>query len=1091
MKRRTEFCWQEVGIACMFVAWFVVLFRNFNVRAMWSFGDLLPFPVTYKQGIDAFLTNWQPQSLGNAIPRTPLLVVFGALQLLLGNNGSLAQKVLYLSLLPVGSAFMYWFLGQLTSSRVARVVGTFVFTANPVINGEFVGGAVGLLFSYALLPLVIRWTLIVARRPRDFASWIGLSLLVLLDGWITPHVMPLLSVTMLLTWCFARIGDSERISLRDLVPRVAFLGAAAALLYAWFFYESPLVGAVASLPVESLIGEVRINYSTNNAESILRLAYWSFLLQPLGYAYSTPLTALGFSLPILAFSAFLQRATPKPLYVAFSALSLGIVAFIWLAHVGLLNGIFATFPLLFIYRGPTMPLYFLVFSYAVQATISTSVLTPRSDSEFRLFRYLRTRIASLSKTTGRSPVPGKRTVIMLVALAMLASSLYITPMLDGTMGLRETRGSNYTVNAELQNIASWVQTRRQSEGFFRTLWVPLTYEDYNALVWLDPYIFGAPLGASVYGYPSLQFITNTLDILCSNSTTSIGVLLREASVKYVILNLGSSASGPCSQSGGLPYGSPDAYRNLLNSQADLKEIEVQPTFIAFLNLDFRLRVTVSGSPLLVLNMPETSVAPASQELPPNLLTNPEFAQNGSGWNKWLPQFISFEEVEGTSSMTAALTRPAHSDIPQTWVPEMWELLPARSGSWYRLSFEARSVNALNISVRITWFSSPGRMNPLGVVSVLVPSGSMTDIERWSNVGTTVQAPGGSSYLSVEFQGGFNFDASKASVVWYRRPAIHRVFTAGQPPATDEGIALLASELPLSKTNRPPLLIVHTAEELEAAMAATGSVGPIVYVNNPWQRSNLATLTGSSIARATFMSSAIGILQVQTGNWSQTNDPLYSANVMAGASGNASGFLNLTGLDLRASTIWIRGAFIGTLTFFAPNAKSINGSTMVFGWFPLEVNSPVSSVPFQFKGLDLWLEAFVIQPINGSAFWPARGSLPLEESNEFGSDFTIHVRGAGPATVILSDSYDSGWRAEVGAAPMTHLRSAFGFNVFTLNSVPGNATIHIFYASQSTRNVILFVTVAFIAVGISWIVLSQRARLFRIFGSSHHSNSRRR
>lgn len=1092
MRSRTKFWWPEFGIASLLAAWFIVLFRNLNLNMMWSFGDLPPFPATYDQGIQTFVTSWQSQSLGNAIPRTPLLVVFGALQLLLGNDGSLAQKVLYLSLLPIGSAFMYWSLGQLTSSRMARFVGAFIFVANPVINGEFVGGAVGLLFCYALLPLIVKWTLTVAWKPREFAPWIRLSLLVLAYAWITPQVMPLLAVTMFLAWCSARVEGGARISIRDLAPRLAFLCGTLVLLYAWFFFESPLGGAVASLPVGSLLGEVRINYSMNTTEGILRLAYWSFVLQPLGYAFPTPLTALGFFLPILAFSGFLQRTMRRPLYLAFSVLSLGMIGFIALAHSGFLNGVFAAFPLLFIYRGPTMPLYFLVFSYAIQATISISDWTEHSAGEFRLFSYIRGRLTNLRKSTKEPSTSGRRPVIALVTLSMLAGALYVSPMLDGTVGLSATRGNNYVVSAELSDIAEWVQVRRQSEGFFRTLWVPLTFEDYNALSWIDPYIFAVPLGARVYGYPNLDFISNTLEMLCSSSTTSIGVLLGEASVKYVILNLASSSTGSCSENGGLPSGSPTVYHSLLNSQTDLKPVAFQSTFIAYVNLHFQPRVTISGNPLIILNGPETEVMPVEQRLSPNLLTNPEFQQNGSGWNAWLPQFISYEEVNGTSPMLVALIRPADANIPQTWVPEVWQLLPAAGESWYNLSFEARLTNAVSTSVRLTWFPNAERVNALGTVSIAVPSGSPTDVGGWSMVTETVRAPSGSNYLSVEFQGGFSLDGINPSVVMYHRPAIYRVSRAGQPPATDEAVALLASELPFSEGNRPPLLVVSSRDELEGTKAATGTVHAIVYVNNPEERSNIAALAGPSIHGATFMSSAVGILQVESGSWYEASDPVYTANVMAVARSNASGYLNLTGLNLGASTIWIRGVVDGKVTF-SEDGKSerISDSSSEFSWYRLNMTLPVDSIPFQFEGMFLSLAAFVIQPINESALWLTGRSRLSVESNEFGSDLSIRAEGGGPTTVFLRDSFDQGWQAIVASQPMTHLRSAFGFNIFTLASPPSNATIHIFHVVQETRNAILVVTSAFVAMGVAWIVVSERARIQRVISLILHPLGRNR
>ncbi len=1041
---------------------------------MWSFGDLPPFPTSYSQAVESFLSAWQPQSLGNSIPRTPLLLLFAAVQFLLGDNGILAQKVFYLSLLPLSMATMYHLLSQFLGSRIARSLGAFFFVTNPIIGGEFVGGAVGLLFCYALLPLLIESVIGTLRRPRDSIPWVGLSLFVLLYGWITPQLLPLLLVTILFIWVFMWKRLKVSVPLRAKIPRVAYFSASLLLLYAWFFFGSPLSTAVVSLPIRNLLGEVSINYSANDLQTTLRLGYWSFLLQPLGYTESTLSNGLGFALPLLAFSGLLGPSKSRPLYFAFSVLSVSILAVVSLVRAGVFEGLFRLLPVLFIYRGPTMPLYFLSFSYAMLAAISADTWIERSGRKFHaskvhppsIGKINISRLSLLTRTRGI-------TAIALI-LITLSSVVYSAPILDGTMGQGATRNNHYATDSRLYEATNWIQGARASQGFFRTLWVPLTFQDYNALSWIDPYVFALPLGANVYGYPSRDLISGVLSLLCSSSTTSIGVLLGEASVKYVILDLGSPSTGNCSENGGLPSGAPTLYHFLLDNQEDLHQIEVMSGFIIYLNLDFAPRVATATQLLPTLNLEDGTNPPVWKRVSGNLLLNPGFQNNATDWNPWLKDLISYQFEGGTQSATATMTRPADGGLSSTWVPELWQVIPVTSGSQYEISSQVSSSNSRGFHVQVSWFKDADRSLRIDTESLAVTSSNESQPWTWSSISGTFLAPWGARFLLIELLGGFSFDGANPAIVSYRAPSVYEIFEETQPTISDLGFLLLASQLPFAKKQIPPLLISHTWEDLASTSLSLGLKEGLVYVNNPEGRNQAGDVAAQSNISLTYVTSALAVLQVGDGNWHQSGNPVYSPYKIANGTGTASGALNFSGLNLGPSRIWIHGIVNGNLFLSISNySLQISDSTGLAKWYAINLTSTPAIIPFQFSGALLSIQGFIAEPTWSKSVWNDNSQLSYRVDEESVSNFTVQVSVSVPFFLIFRDSYDTYWRAEINSQPLDHRMSAVGFNIFVSRTGFGQTVVHLLYSGQTKTTITLLGFAVFILIGIAWIAIARK------------------
>jgi hypothetical protein len=1059
------------------LTWFSFLYRGLPIASMWTFGDLLPFPQSYDQTLRAFVIVWQSQSLGNAIPRTPLLLVWGILQFLLGNNGILAQKVFYLSLLPLSMATMYRLLSQNLKSHIAPIIGAFLYVANPVVNGEFDGGAAGLLFCYALLPLIAGFAINVARRPQRVSSWVILSFVLLLLGWTSPQLLPL-SVAMILTiWLFMWRHSGTHISFRPLLPRVGYLLSGFVLLYVWFLFGTPLGVALGSLPVQSLLGQVTINYSQNNVETTLRLGYWSFLLQPLGYAGLTTRNLLGLALPILCFSGFLARSTSKPLFYAFSALSLALLAFISLTQAGILNPLFILVPTLFIYRGPTMPLYLLSLSYSVLAAFSFDGWTSTTLVRQRIRNSTSgNHNSELDPPNARFPVKRIIKTILLAGL-VLSSLVYVSPMLDGTIGLQATRNDQITVGQSLSAVAAWINEARASDGFFRTLWVPITAQEYSALSWLDPDIFALPLGADVYGYPNYDLIINTLDLLCGDSTNSIGVLLGEASVKYVILNTNSSSEGDCSANGGLPAGNPALFKVLLADQNDLRPITTISGFVIYLNLDFLPRVTVTTAATALLDAQSNPNSTTPVRISANLLSNPGLLNNASDWNLWLGTLISFQSQNNATSATATLTRPTSNPFPSSWVPELWQVLPVDAGEQYEVGVQTRAYDTSSAHVQISWFEYANRSFLVGTTGLNISPVTSVQLQTWSLVSGVFLAPKHARFLLVELLDGFSDNGYSSSIVSYMNPFVYGVFSNSQPPTSDEGVFLLANRYYISQEEQPLFMFANTTEQLSSASSTLGTKQTLVYINNrqDWKESSI--LLGQNSVDTAYLASPVSIILTGFGNWSERADSILSQNEDVGTIGNATGMLDLSGLTSDGPIrIWFYGTLQGDLRFSAlGNSAIISDSSTSAKWYDLNLTSTPSSIPIEFNGTSLSLQSFFIERNAENSASPNFGEVDYSVSNGSSDDISVRLSNKGVSLLTLRDSYDSGWRAQSGSQVLAHAMSSLGFNVFVANVKSTPTIIQVSYAAQSTRIVVFTLFLGFGLIGTLWVIASKRSR----------------
>ncbi|HEY1197125.1 MAG TPA: hypothetical protein VGG32_00135 [Thermoplasmata archaeon] len=108
------------------------------------------------------------------------------------------------------------------------------------------------------------------------------------------------------------------------------------------------------------------------------------------------------------------------------------------------------------------------------------------------------------------------------------------------------------------------------------------------------------------GPRSSEYSTSVLNYLIENHTNRIGVLLGEASVKYVLVDLQANFTGPPTWTWDSLVGASAAFLALLHAQQDLEEVFSSHLFVAFLNLDYQPYVT-GASGVVVFHTGNASV----------------------------------------------------------------------------------------------------------------------------------------------------------------------------------------------------------------------------------------------------------------------------------------------------------------------------------------------------------------------------------------------------------------------------------------------------------------------------------------------------
>ena len=586
-----------------FVAVYAVAYRGFLGNYMLAYGDFSPFPFQATDAFNAFLSAWQPLSRGIVLPQSPILFLEGILILVSCGNPVIAQKVFLFSAMPIALVAMYLFLSRIITSRVSKLVASFVYSVNPATMGNFIGGATGTIFAQALFPLLLISLFDIRRdaiRTRSLLLLAFLTAAIFMFGGGTILLFLLAAVIVFFFQVLVEKGLKHSLMIVGMLFGSLLLFVALTLPLSYSVFGIATRFLPGARPAEALairLADVRAMYGLSTLPNVARLGAED--LYALGFVGSV-WGLLGFILPVLAFFPLLLRydRTRLKYVTTFSIAALSIIFFIYLTHLQVTLGLFEVVPLLLGFPNDSRLILMLALAYSPLIAITFDATLGKLCTVEA--RTVGARLASVR----RSHLKG----VFLCSIIIAALAGYSWPFFVGDMGFSAAGRpvERSVIPPVFYKVGTWLDGRRATEGYFRTLWLPFDYEPTElSLRWIDQDTLSLPLGSTQYvGSPMVGYITFVLNLLCSGRARHIGALLGPLNVKYLIVNGASPQSGEprIITWYKTPYavGDPTKFAAILSKQTDLKLVVSEPDFLVYENEEFVPHVFAHSGAVLVV-----------------------------------------------------------------------------------------------------------------------------------------------------------------------------------------------------------------------------------------------------------------------------------------------------------------------------------------------------------------------------------------------------------------------------------------------------------------------------------------------------------
>lgn len=740
----------RVIAAILVISFFAFLYRGLFIECMFSFGDLRAFTSSW-YSVERYVLAWQPEGLGNSEARPIGEFILGAL-LLLTDKGWLVQRLALLALLPLSLLTMWKFLGLVTESMVGRLIGSFLYSVNPLTLQEFSNGSIGLLTVYAALPIITSSFIIsiVSGRKRGYFSF-GLS--VSIASIFYPHTSLFIALPIVLVFAFVYAVRSSK---RLIITRRIFYALLAGMSMYFLLLLPSAIGLIQDYLVSapalpSLIGaDVHYTYSESSLINLARLlgvAWSGTTLNTLGYLGLSMFGLSTLIIPLFAFSGaglvIYQRKIENPIGLGCITLTVCVIAFAQLTEVGLTIFAFENIPLMAQYRSPVKLVYILSFAYAPLIAVTGSQIE-------RLCGFTRARVASRAHLS--------RTLAALFILAIVGTGtvIGILPFLDGTLALEKTRGSEIYLPERYVYLGRTFGKLRNSVGFFRVLWLPLDYENSIRIGAVDEYAFMMPGGAELRGqrYSSLDFFERALCAIANGKLGEGAKLLGLANVKYVAIDkLSNWNGGPQMLGSYYLVGEPHELEHAFNESVQFKRLGNWFDFVIMENEEF--------VPHLETFDIATAIDFGGQlKTSQNMLLNGAFEEGLHGWVSHPKENVIVDSSASREGrFSAKLVAPCKGE------PSLiFQRIPAISGVVYNMSAWIRVLNFNGLHIKLVWYRNPddNQSVPLRADYKWLDENSGG---KWQHIDLAAEAPINATTLEVVFLVTPASDISSVNELW--------------------------------------------------------------------------------------------------------------------------------------------------------------------------------------------------------------------------------------------------------------------------------------------------------------------------------------
>jgi hypothetical protein len=729
-----------------------------------------------------FSSAWSAVFLGRVMSLAPFEFLLQAvLNTITLGDAALAQGIFYLSLLPVSSVTMYFFLRHLITSNLGHILVSILYGVNGITIVWFLGGGYATLPLHAFFPLLMLY-LIKILEGGGKGNILNMLIFSLFLGLIASY-----QVRMHMLWLFSPFI-------------IVFFGTEIAHRRSWKYLHNRLLLFLGSsviivfLLAPTLFNQIYdvLGYFKNpETASIFAGGYnVDYLSQSIVDNYTLETTVnmfLNFTYVVAflaCFTFFMRKNKNSRYFLNFLLIATSLLLFARVLYMGWILNLFRAIPILFIVRSPSTLAFMLCWSIFPMMAILIDEVKKRTALKIKPMTKLK-----------------KATVLTPLCIIIILLSFFITPdwLPPGSSESSDNvaiffSGWNSPSSHDLgeiplsfDRIRLWLDLRREDEGFFRTLWLPCErFVGAKVLVRYDPLTLA---GSST----ELDYMSLSLLPLLQGNTEEVGKLLAPYNVKYIVISLerwegkflepyyrGTPRIAQQEPWGWWPMGDPEEYVALINKQEDLKLVANDPDFLIYQNMDFipQSHITVYTDTFFVAPIDSISdKLPSSGE---NLIFN-------SGFENGLDPWVAATNLRGSKySIDNVISFSGQSSLKM----EMYEIgsyatvsqtIPVTENASYYLSLWSRGKNTELTYCRVYFYNTNDEV-------IVVDNENYSKIwltlsEDWSEQGTLIETPANAVRMKLNIDIGMEWafiDKSVPVTVWFDNMTLMETVATNSP-----------------------------------------------------------------------------------------------------------------------------------------------------------------------------------------------------------------------------------------------------------------------------------------------------------------------
>ncbi|MDO8634569.1 MAG: hypothetical protein Q7K34_04730 [archaeon] len=720
-------------IVALIIFFGILLFlvRNLDFSKMWAFGDLISYPTDLKITFNWVFSAWRDEGLGlfNFPAINYYLIIFFS-SLLFGSF--FAQKILFLSTLIIAFTSSFLFLKYFGFKTKSSFLGGFFYAINPVTISSFVGGAIGELMTFAVLPLVLIYlhkSLSSEKLNFRHIAFLGLLSLFLWNTYV------FFWQTILIIAPFVLFASQKYKTLSRMIPLVVVLTV---------FFLPTLLGILnlnKGIFEEKISFESTVKYTYKDISvlNLLRLSGNTGSAQAeefLNYNNIGDYTVLGYILFLLTIIALFfakkqyldDSITSIPLIVASITL---IVAIGLLLLVKMYPNLIDVNPLISTLRNPVKLMYLLVFAFSILFTYSIQKLLSKIEK---------------NKLT-------QNTVMACIILVILLSNY---PALDGTLGIQKVRSDQYFIEEDYYKLSEILKGIDQHFTDSRLLILPWEYPTNLRIRSELPNYFGTPLGAQLGG-SNISAIKNVFDSIHDDEKTK-SIVLGIFNVKYIVVkkNFKSYYLGQKwyehlknkepifvynSHNSYWVSGDPLKFYSIFYKDNNFELIYEDESFTIFKNLRYSDKF---------FTLPTK-----------NLIKNPYFEDGLNQWKNWPSHTVNIESCkelnEGRSCAVLSSQKKEFTIL--------YQLIPAEENKWYTFSFAINPSIITDAHAKLIWYDQTEKTGESDGIKVdYIKFNKMSiDTKKWAHINEAIESPADTKLVRIQFLGNRSLENGKITL----------------------------------------------------------------------------------------------------------------------------------------------------------------------------------------------------------------------------------------------------------------------------------------------------------------------------------------